>query len=152
MDNNLKNPVENNVLQNGDTSAFLSTGIPGLDIILSGGLTRDRFYLVEGEPGTGKTTLAMHFLNEGARIGKSVVYITLAETSVELRYVEMNGAVQQAISVFKKRRSLHERTIRHFALEADGIQVGAVLKGFHGIISGMPVLLVPKSPATATAG
>lgn len=87
MDNNQKNPVENNVLQNSDTSAFLSTGIPGLDIILSGGLTRDRLYLVEGEPGTGKTTLAMQFLNEGARLGESVVYITLAETSVELRAV-----------------------------------------------------------------
>ncbi|MBC7573038.1 MAG: hypothetical protein H7244_01740, partial [Herminiimonas sp.] len=149
VDNNLKNPVENNVLQNSDTSAFLSTAIPGLDIILNGGPTRDRLYLVEGEPRTGRTTLAMQFLNEGARLGESVVYITLAETSLELRYVEMNGAVQQAISVFKKRRSLHERTIRHFALDADGIQVGAVLKGFHGILSGMPSLVVPKSPATA---
>ena len=94
----------------------------------------------------------MQFSNEGARLGESVVYITLAETSLELRYVEMNGAVQQAISVFKKRSSMHERTIRHFALDADGIQVGAVLKGLDGILSGIPGLLVPKSPATATAG
>ncbi|GAC1407569.1 MAG: ATPase domain-containing protein [Burkholderiaceae bacterium] len=73
--------------QNCNPSEFLSTGIAGLDEILTGGLTRDRLYLVEGEPGTGKTTLAMQFLNEGARQGESVVYITLAETGVELRAV-----------------------------------------------------------------
>ncbi|RZT09274.1 circadian clock protein KaiC [Duganella sp. CF402] len=73
--------------QNGVTSDFLSTGIPGLDQILAGGLTSDRLYLVEGEPGTGKTTLALQFLNEGVRRGESTLYITLAETSVELRAV-----------------------------------------------------------------
>lgn len=73
--------------QNADTEEFMSTGIPGLDAVLSGGLTRDRLYLIEGEPGTGKTTLAMQFLNAGARRGETVVYITLAETSVELRAV-----------------------------------------------------------------
>jgi circadian clock protein KaiC len=73
--------------KNQSDSALLSTGIPGMDAILSGGLTRDRLYLVEGEPGTGKTTMALHFLAEGARLGESVVYITLAETAVELRDV-----------------------------------------------------------------
>lgn len=66
---------------------FLSSGVPGLDNILAGGLTRDRLYLVEGEPGTGKTTLALQFLNEGVRLGESVLYITLAETTVELSSV-----------------------------------------------------------------
>lgn len=73
--------------QNSDTSHFLGTGVPGLDSVLAGGLTRDRLYLVEGEPGTGKTTLALQFLNEGARHGEPVLYITLAETAVELRSV-----------------------------------------------------------------
>jgi circadian clock protein KaiC len=73
--------------QNGVTSDFLSTGIPGLDQILTGGLTSDRLYLVEGEPGTGKTTLALQFLNEGVQRGESTLYITLAETTVELRAV-----------------------------------------------------------------
>jgi len=73
--------------QNSLTTDFLSSGVPGLDEILAGGLTSDRLYLVEGEPGTGKTTLALQFLNEGARRGESTLYITLAETSVELRSV-----------------------------------------------------------------
>jgi circadian clock protein KaiC len=73
--------------QNTDPGRFLSSGVPGLDSILAGGLTRDRLYLVEGEPGTGKTTLALQFLNEGVRLGESVLYITLAETTVELSSV-----------------------------------------------------------------
>lgn len=52
--------------QNTLTSAFLTTGVPGLDEVLAGGSTRDRLYLLEGEPGTGKTILAMQFLNKGA--------------------------------------------------------------------------------------
>lgn len=70
--------------QNSVTRDFLSTGVPGLDEVLSGGLTSDRLYLVEGEPGTGKTTLALQFLNEGVRRGESTLYITLAETRAEL--------------------------------------------------------------------
>ena len=73
--------------QNSDTTRFLSTGVPGLDTILGGGLTSDRLFLIEGEPGTGKTTLALQFLNEGVRRGESVIYITLAETRVELNSV-----------------------------------------------------------------
>jgi circadian clock protein KaiC len=48
-------------------SNFLSTGIPGLDNILGGGLLKDRIYLIEGEPGTGKTTTGLQFLVEGVR-------------------------------------------------------------------------------------
>jgi circadian clock protein KaiC len=73
--------------QNSTTSDFLSTGVAGLDHILGGGLTRDRLYLVEGEPGTGKTTLALQFLLEGAARGETVLYITLSESVVELRAV-----------------------------------------------------------------
>jgi circadian clock protein KaiC len=73
--------------QNSLSTDFLPTGVPGLDDILTGGLTKDRLYLVEGEPGTGKTTLALQFLNEGVRRGEATLYITLAETTVELRSV-----------------------------------------------------------------
>jgi circadian clock protein KaiC len=60
-------------------------GIPGLDDILDGGLERDRVYLLEGNPGTGKTTAAMSFLIEGALHGEAALYITLSETEEELR-------------------------------------------------------------------
>ncbi|MCX7283167.1 MAG: AAA family ATPase [Novosphingobium sp.] len=64
-----------------------STGIAGLDLILNGGLTSDRMYLVEGTPGTGKTTLGLGFLLAGAEVGEVGLYITLAETEIELRAV-----------------------------------------------------------------
>jgi circadian clock protein KaiC len=61
------------------------TGIWGLDDILSGGLTRGHVFLLEGAPGTGKTTIALQFLMEGARAGEKCLYITLSETERELR-------------------------------------------------------------------
>ena len=63
------------------------TGVSGLDNILGGGLTRSRVYLVEGSPGTGKTTLSLQFLLEGLRLGESGLYITLSETKKELQAV-----------------------------------------------------------------
>ena len=87
-------------LQNSDTAARLLTGIAGLDTILAGGLTRDRLYVVEGEPGTGKTTLALQFLQEGVRNGERVVYVTLAETMVELQAVaQSHGWLLDGITV-----------------------------------------------------
>src|SRR5882757_9756903 len=61
------------------------TGIRGLDDILSGGFSRGHMFLVEGAPGTGKTTIALQFLMEGARAGEKCLYITLSETEAELR-------------------------------------------------------------------
>ena len=69
------------------SKALLSTGIEGLDTIMGGGITPYRTYLVEGEPGTGKTTTGLQFLAEGVRNGESVAYITLAETGEELQAV-----------------------------------------------------------------
>src|ERR1043166_8708999 len=60
------------------------SGIPGLDDILAGGLPICCFYLIQGDPGSGKTTLALQFLLEGVRRGESVFYITLSETRKEL--------------------------------------------------------------------
>lgn len=69
------------------SSAPLSTGVVGLDRILRGGLTAERLYLIEGMPGSGKTTLALQFLLEGVRNKEPVLYITLSETENELQAV-----------------------------------------------------------------
>src|SRR3954469_18072583 len=60
------------------------SGIHGFDDIVDGGLPRDCFYLIQGDPGSGKTTLALQFLLEGVRRGEKVFYITLSETKKEL--------------------------------------------------------------------
>jgi len=65
--------------------AKAATGIEGLDDILSGGLSRGHVFLLEGEPGTGKTTVALQFLQAGAQAGECTLYITLSETERELR-------------------------------------------------------------------
>ncbi|WCK79779.1 ATPase domain-containing protein [Agrobacterium fabrum] len=65
--------------------AKAKTGVEGLDDILSGGLSRRHVFLLEGAPGSGKTTIALQFLLEGATIGERCLYITLSETEEELR-------------------------------------------------------------------
>jgi circadian clock protein KaiC len=62
----------------------ISTGVPGLDDVLCGGLTPSRLYLLEGTPGTGKTTLALQFLRAGVARGERALYVTLSETADEL--------------------------------------------------------------------
>jgi len=64
-----------------------ATGIKGLDNILGGGLAPNRLYLVEGMPGSGKTTLAFQFLLQGVQRGEPVLYVTLSETDEEIRAV-----------------------------------------------------------------
>ena len=70
-----------------DQASKAQLGIVGLDDILLGGLRRNRMFLIEGTPGAGKTTLALQFLLEGARVGEKGLYITLSETEAELREV-----------------------------------------------------------------
>lgn len=68
-----------------DSHARISTGVAGLDDILQGGLLPRRLYLLDGNPGAGKTTLAQQFLLEGLRRNERCLYVTLSETEAELR-------------------------------------------------------------------
>ncbi|MEC5387889.1 ATPase domain-containing protein [Uliginosibacterium sp. H3] len=78
------------------------TGIAGLDDVLGGGLYRNRLYLLEGQPGTGKTTLALQFLLEGCAHGERVLYFTLSETAEELRHgAETHGWSLEGIDIFE---------------------------------------------------
>src|SRR3954471_8008972 len=80
----------------------ISTGNPGLDDILGGGFDADRVYLLEGRPGTGKTTLALQFLLEGVRLGERCLYVTLSESERELRVVvARHGWTLAGIDVFE---------------------------------------------------
>jgi circadian clock protein KaiC len=86
----------------GAANERLSVGVQGLDDVLFGGLNPNRIYLLEGDPGTGKTTLALQFMLEGARAGEKCLYITLSETAEELRSVaRSHGWSLDAITIFE---------------------------------------------------
>jgi circadian clock protein KaiC len=73
-----------------------------MDTILCGGLPRDRIYLVEGDPGVGKTTLALQFLLQGVGQGESVLYITLSESEQEIRSIaESHGLSLDGVALFE---------------------------------------------------
>jgi circadian clock protein KaiC len=96
------------------------TGVAGLDDILRGGLTRERLYLIEGVPGSGKTTLALQFLMEGVRRGEAVQYVTLSETEEELREVTASHGW-----------SLEGITIREFAPSEESLLPDEQYTMFH---------------------
>ena len=76
MPKNKKRPVDRNPA---------ATGVAGLDTILNGGLARGRTFLLEGNPGTGKTTIALQYLMAGAALGEQGLYVTMSETADELQ-------------------------------------------------------------------
>src|SRR5262249_15196065 len=67
------------------TPDLVNSGIEGLDEVLHGGLPAGFIYLLEGNPGSGKTTLALQFLLEGVQHGERCLFVTLSETEAELR-------------------------------------------------------------------
>src|SRR5262249_22200037 len=68
-----------------ESETVAASGVAGLDDILSGGFVRNRMFLLEGVPGSGKTTLALQFLMEGTKRGEPVLFVTLSESEEELR-------------------------------------------------------------------
>jgi circadian clock protein KaiC len=78
------------------------TGVPGLDSVMGGGYPTNHMFLVEGDPGTGKTTLALQFLLEGVRRGEGGLYVTLSESAEELRMVAAShGWSLDGIEIFE---------------------------------------------------
>jgi hypothetical protein len=84
-----------------------ASGITGLDDVLSGGFARGRTFLLEGNPGTGKTTIALQFLMAGARVGERGLYVTMSETEGELRSAaDSHGWNLAGIEVFAPEKQL----------------------------------------------
>ena len=99
-------------------SAQASTGIPGLDQLLGGGLPSRRLHLIEGVPGTGKTTLALQFLLAAKQRGERTLYITLSETTEELASVaQSHGWSLDGIDTYQlapiASRAAEEYTLYH---------------------------------------
>lgn len=84
------------------TDARSASGVEGLDEVLGEGLPSECFYLLRGDPGSGKTTLALQFLLEGVRRGERTLYITLSETKAELlKVARSHGWSLDAIQLFE---------------------------------------------------
>jgi len=82
------------------------SGCTGLDDVLGGGLPVGHVYLVEGEPGTGKTTVALQFVAEGLRLGEKTLYVTLSESRTELMAVaRQHGLDVENLSILEVRPS-----------------------------------------------
>jgi len=87
---------------NRNGTPLLSTGIAGLDDILGGGFSHNHLYLIEGDPGTGKTTIALQFLLEGARLGQVGLYVALSESRAELMEIgESHGWSLGSVNIFE---------------------------------------------------
>ena len=108
------------------------TGVPGLDDVLLGGLAVGRVFLLEGSPGTGKTTMAMRFLLEGAQAGERGLYITLSETVPELRATaEAHGwEIDDNIEVFEvvPPESLLDADQQQSLLYSSDLELGETIK------------------------
>lgn len=112
------------------TEASISTGIETLDEIMHGGFTADRLYLIEGYPGTGKTTLAMQFLLDGAKQGHRGLYVSLSETRSELEGVAAShGWSLEGLEIHElvdQEELIHEQA-QYTMFEPSEIELGATI-------------------------
>jgi circadian clock protein KaiC len=80
----------------------ISSGIPGLDEVLRGGYPKDALYLVQGNPGVGKTTFALQFLLDGVKRGEKSMYVSFSETKDELDAVaRAHGWTLDGLSLYE---------------------------------------------------
>jgi circadian clock protein KaiC len=92
-----------------------------------------------GQMGVATILVSAHHGLIGSNMSAPIDVSYLADAVILMRYFEARGEVRQAISVVKKRGGAHERSIREFKMADGRIQVGAPLKDFRGILTGVPV-------------
>jgi circadian clock protein KaiC len=112
-------------------TALACVGIEGLDDVLGGGLTRQRSFLLEGTPGSGKTTIALQFLMAGREAGETGLYITLSETEEELRAsAKSHGWSLEGIDLFEllPPESLPDENQQQSLLYSSDLELGETTK------------------------
>jgi circadian clock protein KaiC len=108
--------------------AQAATGVDGLDQLLQGGLPAHRTHLIEGEPGTGKTTLAMQFLLDGQRVGERTLYVTLSETTDELQAIAAShGWSLEGIETYQF-ASLAKNAVEYTLYHPSEVELGDMTK------------------------
>jgi circadian clock protein KaiC len=132
------------------STAKAKTGVWGLDDILAGGFSRGHLFLVEGAPGTGKTTIALQFLLEGVRAGEKCLYITLSETERELREgaASHGWVLGDGIEVFEllPPESLLDAELQQSLLYSSDLELGETTKQiFKAVEHAMPSRVVLDS-------
>lgn len=109
----------------------VSTGIKSLDAIMRGGFTADRLYLIEGYPGTGKTTLALQFLLSGASLGERGLYVTLSETHEEIEEIAAShGWSLEGIDIHElvDQEELQQRQAQYTMFEPAEVELGSTIE------------------------
>jgi circadian clock protein KaiC len=115
-----------------DRAENAEIGVAGLDNVLGGGLARGRVYLLEGSPGTGKTTIATQFLMAGAAAGERTLYVTLSETEEELRAsAASHGWSLDGIEIFElvPPESLLDEEQQQSLLYSSDLELGETARG-----------------------
>ena len=118
---------------------LLPTGVPGLDSVLMGGLPAGNIYFLGGEPGTGKTTIGLQFLDEGRRQGERTMFVTLSQSANDLRRIadshgiDLGGVEIKEITALDLASSADER---QSVLRTSKIELSTLAEQLHEIMAG----------------